>query len=304
MQASTQKVELDGNWKLVLFTPLQPRIINVSCLQSLKMTHRKTPTSYICTVCNQKWKQNLQILTALEKIVECLRVARAIVPWCLSQILIKTKTSFVFHINDKVARGCDWLWHSHSSLALFHQVLGGKRDGKIGARQSVGANDGRTSSDQPLRRGIHAPGGAAGAPPPAPWSWAMKKLCRKTQSSEVKHGETPSFTIFPWYLNVDYLIHISADYFSKFTVTFKRDDLLHRLHLHVLDSHREVHLDFSLHWKEPRCQGKLALFRLQIFSWLGYGYRNWSKPNGAKGRKDNVRNGNESNNYSQLASMA
>lgn len=83
-----------------------------------------------------------------------------------------------------------------------------------------------------------------------------KKLCRKTQSSVVKHGEAPSFTIFPWNSNVDYLIHIFADYFSKSTVTFKRDDLLHRLHLHVLDSHREVHLDFSLYGKGPRCQEK------------------------------------------------
>jgi len=114
---------------------------------------------------------------ALESIVECLRVARAIVPWCLSQILIKTKTSFVFHINDNVARGCDWLWHSHSSLALFHQVLwveNGMENSMPGSLwmlfSSIFPNDGRTSSDQPLRRGIHAPGGAAGAPPPAPWS--------------------------------------------------------------------------------------------------------------------------------------
>lgn len=252
--------------------PLQPRIINVSCLQSLKMTHRKTPTSYVRTVCNQKWKQNLQTLMALERIVECLRVARAIVPWCLRRISIKTKTSFVFHINDKAARGCDWLWHSHSSLALFHQVLwveNGMENSVPGSlwlpfslmmavpRRTSHWDEASTRLVEQLELLHQHPGAEA--------KQIEKLMLGEKQWSRIHKvlrfsGETPGFTIFPWNSNIDFLIHIFAYVcrlcFPKSTATFKRDDLLHRLHLHVLDSHREVHLDFSLYWKEPRCQGK------------------------------------------------
>lgn len=280
MQASTQKVELDGNWKLVLFMPLQPRIINVSCLQSLKMTHRKTHTSYIRTVCNQKWKQNLQILMALERIVECLRVARAIVPWCLSQILIKTKTSFVFHINNKAARGCDWLWHSHSSLALFHQVLwveNGMENSMPGSLwlpfSLMMAVPRRTSHwDEASTRLVEQLEPLHQHPGAEPWKNCVGKL--KVQWwNMVKHRVSPSSpeiqTLIFWFIFI-------ADYFSKSTVTFKRDDLLHRLHLHVLDSHREVHLDFSLYWKGPRCQG-----RDQHFSGFRY-FVGWDTASGTE----------------------
>ncbi len=111
---------------------------------------------------------------------------------------------------------------------------------------------------------------------------------RKKQSSQ-SHRVSPCF---PENLT---LIRAFAEVFSnKSTVTFRRDVLLHRFHLHVLDSHREVHLDFSL-LKGPRCQGGNQHFSVFRYS-IGWDTATGTEAiqMGQKVQKDNVGKGNES----------